>query len=238
MERLNMKKIVFPFLGVLMFLFSGCLKIKPSVSKYTNVPAIVTFDFDVPATVLVTPLGTFYTSELPSEYSDGDMIWIDFTYDEGNQPYSNVASASELEIHDRISRTEVKGVAKEEMSDDYNVPISRLFINPVNIGKTIFLGLVQQAPSGQVFEYEALYDLDETPSTPPALCIRSRKVNEVTGSETKVSTMIGFDMSSFLTTFQDTDGYTRFYVKYLTGTENGEDVYTNLTSSPFLWKAE
>ncbi len=232
-----MKKIIFPLLSVLMLVFSSCMKTKPSVTDFANVPAIVTFNIEVPAYMLVTPYGAFYSSELPSEYSEGAKIWIDFTYDEGNQPYANVMVASNLIIHDRISTSYVRGVPKEELSDDYDAFIYKLFVT-TNIGKTFFFGFVQKAPEGQTFEYEMLYDQTDTPTTPPTLYIRSRKVNEVTGSETEVPSMACFDMTSFLETFKGTDGYTRFYIKCLTGTKDGEDVYTSISTEPFALKFE
>ncbi len=229
-----MKKIVF-LLGILILGLPSCLKESdPPVTDYVNVPAIVQFSFETMQNMLLLPGNVLYLApELSSEYSAGTMLWTDFTVDEGNQQYSDYWSVSKLVVHGVINSTYVKSVAKEEMSDDFNSPIYNVFIRPVAIGKVIFFGFTQKAPSGQIFEYEILYDQDSDNSTTPVLYIRSRKVNEVTGSETEVNTMYGFDLTPFLEKFKGTDGYTRFYIECLTGTKDGEDVYTRVYNEPF-----
>lgn len=234
-DQLYMKKIIILF-GILTLGLHGCMKKSdPPVTDYANVPVIVQFSFETMQNMLLLPGNLLLLApELPSEYGEGAMLWTDFTIDEGNQPYSNYLTVSKLVVHSRINSTDARGVTKEEMSDNFNSPIYQYFANTA-IGNVMFFGFTQKAPAGQIFEYEILYDKDSDKSTTPVLYIRSRKVNEVTGSETEVNTMYGFDLSYFLSEFKGTDGYTRFYIKCLTGTKDGEDVYTSVSTEPYVW---
>jgi len=246
---LNMKRIIFPFLVMVMLGWSGCMKEPvPNVTNYSNVPAIVYFSFETFQNMLLLPGNLLVLAPGMTDYFDGEMLWTDFTIDERNQPYSDYWTVSNLVVHSRINYHHIKNVAsKEDLSDDYDSPINQIFIFPESIKNTMFFGFVQKAPSGQIFEYELIYtqdDVSDSNTTIPTLYIRSRKVNNVTGSETDIKTMCGFDMS-FLSSFTiNPDGFVKFYIKCLTGTKDGVDEYTILPpslhgeSSPFQWKVE
>jgi hypothetical protein len=170
---------------------------------------------------------------------DGDIIWVSFTVDGGNQPYSDVTLASELTVHGRVEYGYVRE-APEDMTDDYTTPIDGFFANTVSIGQTLFFGFSQEAKAGQTFTYELLYKLESEMATIPTLFIKARVVTEGTGAETVINTPIGFNMSAFIATYKKADqGLVNFYIRYYQGTDaEGNELYTSPQSQPFNWILE
>ena len=120
-----MKKIIFPFLGICMFVLSGCFKTGPNVNYYSEEPAIVGLSDSFQPT-LITQFGTFIAPDLQSKiFSDvmeGDALLTQFSVNLDQQPYT----ASDLEyfkIEKEYPRATTGG---ESSSDDYNFPIENM----------------------------------------------------------------------------------------------------------------
>ncbi len=231
-----MKKLVFPFLFVLIFGFSGCIKDSDYRFDRKDVAVLLSFSSELMRLTMWSPIdGYCLVSDIPEEYVEGDVLWVDYTIDMKHQEYSNVYSATKVVIYSRINSGYVKEVPGGSFTDDYTASISDLFVNPSAINKTMYFGFLQKAPAGQTFDYEMVYDSNST-EVYPTLFIRSKKTNEVTGAETDIETMYGFDMSYFLDKYKNSENIVRFYVKIFTGISGDQDVYKSLSIEPYTWE--
>lgn len=231
-----MKKSVFLSIGIVMFALASCLKEEPTVVNYYDMPAIVTLDYATFHLMIQTPIGTFYPSGLSEEYTDGDILWINFTYDEGNQPYSDVTTASGIQVLAKMNPKYVQE-AGETLTDDFTTPIADLYTQYTSrINDYLFVVIQHEAKDEQTFDYEMRYTMEDG-ATIPTLFLKAKATGEGTGSKMDVATPLACNISAFISKYR-TENQTSvdFIIKVYQGIDaEGNDVYTALPNTPITW---
>jgi len=228
-----MNRFVFLLLFCFMVGLSGCVKDSDYVYYRKDYPVLLQYAYDLERYYFWSSIdGYCLVSDIPDEYIHNDVLWIDYTIDMKHQEYSNMFSATKVVIHGRIESNCITEVYGEDFKDDYTTPIDGFFIQPVIINTTMYFGFKHKVPSEQTFDYELVYHpFDST----PILYIKGRKTNEVTGPETEVKTMYGFDMEPFLYRYKNNEKTVSFYIKYLSAIKDGEEVYDYYSNEMLSW---
>lgn len=223
-----MKKLsLILFVGFLLGM-SGCIKDSDYILNRKGYPVVLQFSLDLMRFYFLSPIdGVCLVSDIPEEYQSGDALWIDYTIHMKHQPYSNALIATNVVVHTKIHINEIKNVGDGILTDSYNSPINSFYIKPACINNMLFFGLLHKAPAEQTFEFELLYD--STVQYYPTLYVKARKTNEVTGAETDVKTMSGFDITPFIHQYKNENNELKFFVKYLSEIIDGKEVYSNYT---------
>ena len=226
-----MKKVVFPFLGILALGLSGCIDNgdKVNVSSYVEVAIVEEFDMTAggqPA--LITPNGKVIVPELRSALSsnllyDGAAVLAYFSIYENRQVSTNytIASNVDYQIINQVKAYATSG--GESIAGDFDVKIEK--INEAvgfSIGDYkafIFIAFVHEAPTDQKFDYEMTYDLADT----DVIYVRAKKNGSGTNNSSTFAYLYAFDVSDFIALQGENKG--TFKIKYKTGEEDGKDVY-------------
>lgn len=220
-----MKKLVLPFLCVLMLCLSSCMKTGDNISNYQDIPAIVGISHETFQPTIITSVGTFLAPELSNYlYTDlyeGDAIWIYYFSINFNQP----AISGEY-IADNIRMDKVdEGWVQESISDGFDVPIQNFWVADL-VGNVMFCVFEHTAPADKKFKYEMTYESNETSEL--ELCIGAK--NDDTESSGIAGTF-AFNMSYFFMTNKNADNVVKFKIKYKTGVDDaGNDQYTYYAS--------
>ena len=196
-----MKKIIFSFVGILMFMLTGCLKPGDNIQPYF-VPALVAFDFTTFQLVLVTSSGIFIAPELQNyEVTDGDAVLAEFNINYSNQPYSDIFVASELNILGKINMTAAWRTTGGE-TDDFDTPV--LFMSDTWYDAVVYDGIVvlfflfnHNISPDQELDYQMTYDIDASEMIPTAY-IRAKKVGQSLQPEQPVERIHAFNMTYLL----------------------------------------
>jgi len=228
---MNIKNLVSPFLGILMLGFSGCIKPSDYIQKFINEPAIFDYSFSFQP-IIETRYGPFLAPEL---FNDTilvleDILWTNFEINYKQQTNSDLYTISNLS-YQIISYSWVKQGAIDN-TDEYDEPIDHVYNEPKRLRNMLFFWFRHKAPKGQTYDYEMLYDPDES-SVIPTLYIRAKKTNELTDNDTEVQTCYGFDMSFLENHNSAGTNEARFNVMYYTG--KGETGYQSFNNTPMIW---
>jgi len=230
-----MKKVVFPFLSILMLGLSGCLdKGGDNYSSYSSVPAIVQIDYTTLQPVLITSLGKFIAPELQSalytDLNEGDAILTNFSiYDNLQTSDENIIVSNVLWV--KIGQTSPRSTSGGgSSSDNFDLQNGGMKIEGMDIydiiqydyNKTVmFLVFTHTTFSDQKFDYEMTYDYNENTD----IYIRAKKNGTASQVTATFSYLYAFDMSSYLMTLSQGGKKVSFNLKYKTGEEDGKDVY-------------
>ena len=226
-----MKRIVFPFLGVIMLVFSGCMKKGDNIECYQDVPipAIVDFDFSSFQPLLITPFSRdFIAPELAdkifTEINEGDALIVYFCIDYNQQPYADYYMVYNLQYVILEKSWPYATAGGESTTDDFNYPVEGLDI--IGLERDVmFFAFYHKAHQEQKFTYEMTYDRANTAEI-PILYIRAKKSGENLSGNINVGYPYAFNMYSFFNEFKDSENWIRFEIHYKTGVDDdGNDIY-------------
>ena len=216
---LNMKKLVFPFLVMVMLGWTGCMKPGDNIQDFQYVVAFVEFDFELGLfqNVLKTASGTMASNEIQrADLYDGDALLAFFTVNFDQQVSDNYTLVYDFN-YIKCSR----GVAEAtpggaSVAGDFDLPIGAIDIFG-GLDNSLFFGFRHKDISDKDnFIYEMTYDVNE-----PVVYLRAKK--NATGSK---NTVCAFNMYRFFSDHKNADNKVTFTIKYKTGVkDNGEDDY-------------
>ena len=217
-----MKKIVFPFLFVVMLGFSGCIKPGDNIQTFSTF-GIVELNWEIFQLTLKTPIGPVYASTLQTDpdLSEHDAVAASFSINFDQQTSDKYYVTSDLQAV-KVNRESAEATpGGESMSGDFDLPIDDIGIWG-NVGYTIFFEFAHKNATNQdTFLYEMTYDNEQTEGT-PVVKIRAKKNSG--GSKRAVC---AFDMYIFFWINRDDDNKVKFNIQYKTGVdEDGNDVYS------------
>ena len=222
-NMLKMNRLFYFLVFVFSVGTSGCIKESFYINKRKDCPVLLQYSPEFKRQFFYTHIdGVCLVSDIPEIYKPGDTLWVDYTIHMKRQEYLDILSASDIKVHRKIHSDYIRGVVTGHFSDDFKTPIDGFFMKPVLIGSTLFFGFIHKAPAGQIFEYEMLYDPSERYT--PAVYVKSRKANEVTGPVTEIKTMFGFDLTTFINQYRS-DNMVRLYICYLSDVIDGKEEF-------------
>lgn len=225
-----MKKIVFPFMSIIMLGLSGCFNGGDNISTFPVAPAIVDFYSAILQPKIITYYGTFFAPELQkamfTDLDDGDAIYTYFSVNYDQQPSSaehyTVSEMQWIKVGRAYPAATPGG---ESTDDDFDVSIKDMKCAWM-YDNIVFFEFEHTAPIDQKFTYEMTYDSDD----PSVVYFRAKKNG--TGTQT-TSTLIypyTFDMRFFP---KDADNKLNFYIKYQVVDEEGNVEYKDWSDKPF-----
>jgi hypothetical protein len=231
-ENCKMKKLIVLFLCIASGLTS-CSKEPSAVYNYGPEPARVTFEAPdgriLP--MIETVFGAFYLPELLTDlkYGSGQLLTVSFTVDWGNQLYSDVVTASNFVVHDVINKIDTREVNEAGLVDDYtDIIVGAAYLERA-IGNILFFGFSHNAPKGQTYTYEALYNPDEDENK-VTVYFRAKKGDTISGTDEEIGYPVGIDISSLIETYKNKElSQVAMYFKVKTG--EGENEYTDMEGS-------
>ncbi len=230
-----MKKIVVPALSVLMFVLAGCSKNDTPNVEYYEGPAIVKHSESGDPLLEVLNGVTIIASGIAEKgLEDGDLLWTGFYIEEEKQTKKDSIVVSGI-TYNKIDSTKAKPTT--ETVSDYTFPIKGAMMWLNHVENIWVFEFEQTAPDGQTFDYEMLYGKEESADY-PTVYIRSKKINFVIGSDTRVFTRFGFDLSSLITEYADkTTNILTFNVKFLSGFDTDKkEIFTPFQQNPIKLK--
>ena len=228
-----MKKSIILFLCMISVFF-GCEEkaVEKPVWHYTNVLATVSMDADSNLPMVITDEETFYVPDLLDKitFQEGDMYFVSFDYDFGNQPNSGYFTASNFTVDGKVQKINSVGISIDALTDDYAEIISTArYIGSKN--DLLFFECKTNGATNQTYDFEAVY-IPEEGSRTTDLYIRA-KVSEPlsTGENSEISSYIGVDLSGLIADYKDKGiAQITIYFKYKTAEDILGDIYTDLGS--------
>ena len=222
-----MKKIVFPFLGMVMLGLSSCIKPGENIQDFQYIPARVSFDLRF-GLVLNTPLGLIISQKIQTaeDIWEGDLLLTSFTVNYDQQTTDEYTYAVDLD-YGKIDQGYAIGISGgESTSNDYNFPIEEIFVFGL-FENNLFFALGHKAPEDQKFMYEMTFDKD-VKSGKQELKIRAKKIGEGTKTEKNVLYPYVFNTRPLL--YNSTDELTKYVVYFKTGVDkDGNETFKLLT---------
>ena len=230
LNSLNMKRVVFPFLCMVMLGVTGCMKPGDNIQCYNDgMPAIVEVSYDniQPLPLIIVPGDEYiYAPELSDHlYTDimeGDAIWTSFcinrTQPSGYQ-YEIASDLAYMKVGQGYSQGTPNG---ESIASDFNSSINSMEIATL-IKNNLFFIFVHKAPEDQKFTYEMTYS---PTANPPVLYIRAKKDGSGSKAEKEFMYPYAFNMYSFFSHYKDGSNKVSFSIQYQTGVDaDGNAVY-------------
>ena len=239
-----MKKLVFPFLGVLMLGLSGCMDKSGNMQDFSYIPAIVGLDFSTTQPELITSVGDKLlapTLPLFSELHEGDAILTFFTIYYDQQPSTDYIIVSDLNWVNVTKKSSQPTPEGASTTGDFDTPIESMEVFDVityDGGYRTVMFLVFQhlsVPNDQEFEYEMTYDFNYNSSETddlPVIYIRAKKKGESSKATANVAYFYAFDMSNFISKHSGSEKEISFNLYYKTGEEDEDDVYKEWSENP------
>ena len=234
-----MKKIVFPFLGILMLGSSGCLdKGGDHAESYSNIPAVVQYDYTTRQPSLITSMGKVIVPELQkvlySELDEDDAVLADFKI------YDNLQTSTEYTIASDVKWIKISQVKPysssggKSVSGNFNFKIEEMNVIDMifyDSYKTVmFMVFTHIAPGDQRFDYEMTYDPDENSDI---VYIRAKERGQGKDQDTYVNYIYAFDMRDYLMTLKGSGSdKIEFNLQYKIGEEDGNDVFGEWSRNP------
>ena len=237
---INMKKIVFPFLGIVMLGLSSCMKPGDNIICYTDLgmPAIVGDAF-----IQIPPVPIIFTpSEKPGgepvvvpelmdklfdEFWGGEAIWSYFCINYDQPSSYDYPTAYDFQ-YSKIEMGSPQGTTGgASSSNDYNFPIDEIELQGF-IKNVIFILFVHKAPIDQKFIYEMTFDKDVNQDDTKMLTLRAKKNGVGTKEEKKIGYMYAINLSNL--SYYNNGKTLKASFQYKTGVdEDGKDVYKLFT---------
>jgi len=242
-----MKKVVFPFLGILMIGLSGCLdKGGDNFDSYSNVPAVVVLNDSPPfLPALYTSFGYFLAPELQNVFFDkldeNDAIVTHLSINTKHQSYSGYTVVSDMQWSKITKVSPYPTTGGESSTGEFVTPIEDMDIFDLIVYDQykgiLFLGFIHTASSDQTFEYEMTYDPTETDKLD--VYVRAKKNIPGTSSNEKVVNVYAFDLYYYLNYFANkvSEKKISFNIKYQTE-ENGDLIYKDCKRNPITIEFE
>ena len=108
--------------------FFGCEEksVEKPVWHYSNVLVTVSMDTDLELPMVITDDESFYVPDLLDmiTFQEGDMYFVSFDYDFGNQSNSGYFTASNFNIICKVQKINTIEISTDELADDYAEIIS------------------------------------------------------------------------------------------------------------------
>ncbi|MDR1172310.1 MAG: hypothetical protein LBL24_07650 [Bacteroidales bacterium] len=234
-----MKKIVFPFLGVLMLVFSSCIDKGNNIQSFGQVAAVVGYSSSgLP--VIQTYNDSFVVPELSdyllTDLNIGDPVLAYFDINFDNQPSTEYYTISNFE-YVKVGKGYPEGTPEgKSRYDDFSEEVGDVFVIDM-VHNILFLGIRLIVSESQTIEYELTFDPEEeVKDNIPTLYLRVRKSG--TGTESLYNLPYAFDMSyasSFLSPYRDAStNQVKVNIKCKTGVnDEGEDEYKLGSYNPY-----
>ena len=239
---INMKKIVFPFLGMVMLGLSSCIKPGDNIQCFNDLgmPAIVGDPYDQypPVPIIYTPsdkpggepvVVPELMNELFSEFYGGEAIWTYFCIN-FDQPSSNGYPTAYDFQYGKIDMVSPQGTTGgASTSNEYNFPIEDMGLQGF-IKDVIFIILAHKAPEDQKFTYEMTFDRDVKLDDTIILTLRAKKNGEGTKGERNIGYIFAFNLRNL--TYYSSGKTVNVSFQYKTGVDDtGKDVYKLYTDN-------
>ena len=232
----NIKKIIFPFLGMIIFIMPGCMKDGDNMQYFEYVPAVVGYSYDLFQPTINTLVGTFLAPELQNvlfvELIEGDAILTSFYVNYDTQIASEYPIAYDV-LYSKIVTGYPQSIAEGQTTGDFDLPIENMVIYG-RVGNIWFFLFRHTAPTDQKLVYEMTYESNATDNI-PVVSIRAKK-DEQQDSQAATTTdyLYAFDMYTFFMTYKDTNNWVKFKIQYKTGVDDdGNDKYKDYVDSQF-----
>jgi len=210
---LNMKRIVFPFLVMVILGLSSCMKPGDNIQNYQLLPAFVEFDLSLGFT-LKTPLGTIVSPDIQkaTDLDWGDAVITSFTVNFDQQASTEYTVAYNVEYAKAVRGSAVATSEGVSITGDFDLPIEMMGIYG-GLENYLFFGFAHKGTiDADRFVYEMTYDVNE-----PVLYIRAKKAES--GAKNQ---LCACSMSSFYTAHKNAENTVTFTIQYKTGVdENG-----------------
>ena len=226
-----MKRIVFPFLGMLMLWMSGCIKPGENTQCLSYyIPAIYDFSYelDLFQPVFITQGGAFVAqSQSNTELTVGGAYLIAFCVNHDQQPsdkYTTIYNLDMIPSGRGYSQATTDGNSE---AGDFDLPIVSMQFTGV-VGDIWFFAFEHKESSTQGFVYEMTYDRNKPTDIPVVYC-RAKSAQSPSNS-TKLG-YHAFNMSNFYYDHYDqvdADKKLKFMVRYKIGEEEGIDKYETM----------
>ncbi len=224
-----MKKVIVSFLSVILIVLASCSKDdNPDIEYYEGAGIVKYLDTGEPVLEVLNGIPIIVPGLAGEGLEDGDLLLTGFYYQ--NNRDSIVASSF---VYNKIDSSMAKPIT--ETASEYTFPIKGAIMWPNNAGNIWAFEFMQEAPEGQTFDYEIQYGKEAGNSYPTAY-IRSKATNSEEGSDTKVVTGFGFDLSPLITEYADeTTEKLEISVKVLTGFDaNNEEIFASFEENLIL----
>ena len=212
-----MKKLVFPFIGILMFGLSGCMdKGGENIQPFDYIPAIV--DHSLFGDMLNTSLGPIRSQEISNAtdlyYGDAILAFFTVNFDQQtSKEYTTVYNFDYIKVNYATAEQSTGGPG-------FDLPIEDIDILGWVDNKWFFVFAHKEVSNNDFFFYQMVYDNDE-----PIVYLRAKKPD--TGIIKGVSAC-AFNMYPFFYKHKGDDNKVSFSIKYKTGVDgDGRDVYTS-----------
>ncbi|MDR0231955.1 MAG: hypothetical protein LBI82_07535 [Dysgonamonadaceae bacterium] len=145
---------------------------------------------------------------------NGDLLWTKLVIEKDKQTNKDTIFVSDI-VFNRIDNSLAKPAT--EIASEFTCPIDRAVMWR-NHAKNIWVfGFEQMAPQVQIFDYEMQFDKKDG-DTYPTVYLRSQKSNTVAGTDKRIVSGFGFDLTPLIEKYGDEETNTlTFHVKYLSG---------------------
>jgi len=210
-----MKRLVFPFIGMLMFGLSGCFDNGgENIQDFRYIPSIV--DYSLFGDMLNTSLGPIRSAEISNAtdlfYGDPILAFFSVNYDQ--------QTSTEYTVAYNFDYVKVNSATAEQSTGGpgFDLPIEEIDILGWVDNRWFFVFAHKEASNNDFFFYQMVYDNDE-----PIVYLRAKKPD--TGIIKGVSAC-AFNMYPFFYKHMDADKKVSFSIKYKIGVDSdGRDEY-------------
>jgi hypothetical protein len=238
---MNKKNLLF-FLLLLSIMTGGvsCLGKGESESKSSATSlAVIDSRPEMGGCVMNLPEAVVATPELANNLKEGDCILVNFTINYSKQPSTDYYTATEIK-YQLLNNTPVE-VRGGEMIDDYNDPLSYIFlISRPNFKGNLFAQIEHEEKDSQLYDYELIFNPDSVDEKGiHTVFLKSRKLNKV-GTQNAYESFnlhplfeaYGKDTLYQSGSIKQEYRYVSLNFKYQSGVEEGLPVYSLLEREP------
>jgi len=228
-----MKKIIFPFLGMLILGLSSCKKEADDVIVYgRDIPAIVGYDRSTNKPLLITSGEVLHAPDLRDYLlyyllEEGDVILAYFYLNQSRQPADNKYRTVTFFDYWKLGVT--SPTEEEEVDADDFIPVEYMTLYDFIIYDRIyvlFAGFIHTSYYRD-FDYEMTYDAGETDDEIPVLSVRAKPRGQEYKTLAEYRCPYAFDMYEYLMSLEkDAENKVRFDIRYGMGKDgDGNEVW-------------
>jgi len=207
--------------------FWSCLKVdSPNTRLYEGAAIIKGLEAERGVLMVLDDL-IMITPKLSAEnLSVGDLLWVSMLVQDDKQIGEDTLFVSDIAFL-KIEKCSAKPATGTPSV--FTCPIDRAIMWRNHAGNFWVFEFEQIAGQGQIFEYEMQFEKKAGEAHPTAY-LRSRKVNEVGGTNTHVVSFFGFDLTPLINEYANKEaGTLSFYVRLLSGfCSSEEEIFTPL----------
>ena len=234
-----MKRIIFPFLGVLMLVFSGCNNDKgDELERFIGVPAVVGYNSSI-GYILITHDETFLAPDLADYHYYGyfdieDAILANFIINHSRQPSKDYRTVTNFQLSMWLDK--VKPEESESGDPDDYEPVESIGFFPIimyDMIHVLFVACYHKDTYYRDFDYEMIYDAGDTSSSPVLYLMAKKNKDSQKGTKDEFLWPGAFDMSDYLMTLdRDSKNEVHLNVKFQGKDEDGNVVWKDYSDKP------